>query len=179
MRILDSFLWLRSYPPVPWHVWGFLHFLHYLHCFLIALDGCFSVKTPFVKVRFARFARIAVFFDGAYRAVWAQIDAMDDIIAHLFCFSKSDLLGGWLLKRPSSSPIRFTAGSSLAYGTQAAPWGNPKISTLFSLLSVSQWKAGLACQAPTWLLFDGHLFRKRKVDCLTLLCGHHRISSTA
>ena len=67
MRILDSFLWLRSYPPVPWHVWGFLHFLHYLHYFLIALDGCFSVKTPFVKVRFARFARIAVFFDGAYR----------------------------------------------------------------------------------------------------------------
>ena len=113
MRILDSFLWLRSYPPVPWHVWGFLHFLHYLHCFLIALDGCFSVKTPFVKVRFARFARIAVFFDGAYRAVWVQIDAMDDIIAHLFCFSKSDLLGGWLLKRPSSVSHPFHGGIQL------------------------------------------------------------------
>ena len=56
---------------------GFLHFLHYLHCFLIALDGCFSVKTPFVKVRFARFARIAVFFDGAYQVVRVQIQVVN------------------------------------------------------------------------------------------------------
>jgi len=45
-------------------------------------------------------------------------------------------------------------GSSLAYGTQAAPWGSPKINFLFSLLSVSQWKAGLACQAPTMICFS-------------------------
>ena len=116
MRILDSFLRLRSYPPVPWHVWGFLHFLHYLHCFLIALDGCFSVKTPFVKVRFARFARIAVFFDGAYRDDWLQfevfnvrflqVDANEDIIALMFYFTKSDLF--WApnyCKDPLQSPV--------------------------------------------------------------------------
>jgi len=28
-------------------------------------------------LRFARFARLAVFFDGAYRAVWVQIRAFN------------------------------------------------------------------------------------------------------
>ena len=84
--------WLCRYPPVSCHL---REFLHYLHCYLIAPCSYLSVKTPFVKVRgidffliwwhscsfftdlfslrFAWFARITVFFDGAYRAVWVQI----------------------------------------------------------------------------------------------------------
>ena len=29
-------------------------------------------------------------------------------------------------KDPLQSPVRFTVGASLAYGTQAAPWGSPR-----------------------------------------------------
>ena len=74
---------------------GFLHYLHNLHCFLIVQGGCLSVKTHLLRcggvylsvcqgafsrfykdvffgetrafsLPFARFARIAVFFDSAY-----------------------------------------------------------------------------------------------------------------
>jgi len=53
----------------PGYYVGFFHFFRYFRCFLIAPDGCWSGKTAFVKVRFARIARFAVFFDSAYRAV--------------------------------------------------------------------------------------------------------------
>ena len=81
----------------------------------------YNRKNSFVKVRgswfvpdaqllrYARFARIAVFFDSAYQEDWLQIqvvnvhflhfDAIEDIIAQMFYNTKSGLLA--VLNRPS------------------------------------------------------------------------------
>ena len=53
-----------------------------------------------------------------------QIDAIGIIIAHMFCFTKSDLRGGRLLKRPSS------VSHPLHGGIQLPPGGSLKIHSL-------------------------------------------------
>ena len=61
----------------------FFHFFHYFRCFLIAPDGCLSVKTPFVKVRAVDF----VLYDGTL-ARFSQIFFLCNLqdLQELQCF---------------------------------------------------------------------------------------------
>ncbi len=177
MRIIESLLRLRRYPPVSCHLREFLHYLHYLHCFLIAPCSYLSVKTPFVKVRGIDFFLIwwhsCAFFTDLF---FCDLQDLQDLQCFLMVHIGQSECKSELLMCTFANRCNWGHYSTYVLFIKIVFRIAKTEKTLFSLLSAFRQVTGLACQAPTItrLFFRGHPLRKWEADCRTLLRGHRR-----